>query len=259
MTDRTCKVDGCDTPEGVGRKKYQMCEKHFTRLRRTGTTTDPMIATCVTCHGAFTRPGKRGPIPKHCSPECAPECVVDGCVRKQTRKKWCGRHYNRWWDHGDAARTPTHIVSEERLCVVCGAIPDADSSMRKFCSVLCHGDYYRYGAKGRPTQTNCGVCDTVIDLTAPDKRGRRQSTQTLVCKNCRRDPRAYELSAVQLAERDGANCALCLDPVDFGLKSPDDFSPSVDHIIPWSRGGRNDAANLQLAHRICNVRKGVGT
>ena len=47
-------------------------------------------------------------------------------------------------------------------------------------------------------------------------------------------------------------CAICGLPVDKSLKYPHPMSPSVDHIIPCSRGGSDDLDNLQLAHRKCN-------
>ena len=51
-------------------------------------------------------------------------------------------------------------------------------------------------------------------------------------------------------------CAICGLPVDKSLKSPHPMSPSVDHIIPISKGGDATAIdNLQLAHRTCNRMK----
>lgn len=47
-------------------------------------------------------------------------------------------------------------------------------------------------------------------------------------------------------------CGICGQPVDKSLKYPDPMSPTVDHIIPCSRGGSDDLDNLQLAHRKCN-------
>lgn len=48
-------------------------------------------------------------------------------------------------------------------------------------------------------------------------------------------------------------CAICGKPVDFTLKFPDPMSPTVDHIIPISKGGHpSDLQNLQLAHLSCN-------
>ena len=52
-------------------------------------------------------------------------------------------------------------------------------------------------------------------------------------------------------------CGICGKPVDFSYKPPHPLSPSVDHIIPVSKGGHpTDISNLQLAHRCCNRAKG---
>ena len=51
-------------------------------------------------------------------------------------------------------------------------------------------------------------------------------------------------------------CAICGKPVDFSLKFPHPLSPTIDHIIPISKGGHpSDIDNLQLAHRCCNRQK----
>lgn len=60
-----------------------------------------------------------------------------------------------------------------------------------------------------------------------------------------------------LADRDGPNCALCSKRVDLALSgTKDNGKPSVDHIVPRSKGGPNDLANLTLTHLSCNVAKG---
>lgn len=51
-------------------------------------------------------------------------------------------------------------------------------------------------------------------------------------------------------------CGICGQPVDMTFKPPHPLSPSVDHIIPVSKGGHpSDLSNLQLAHRWCNRQK----
>jgi 5-methylcytosine-specific restriction endonuclease McrA len=53
-------------------------------------------------------------------------------------------------------------------------------------------------------------------------------------------------------------CAICGQLVDKSIKHPHPLSPEVDEVIPVSRGGSpTDKSNLQLAHRICNQRRGA--
>ena len=48
-------------------------------------------------------------------------------------------------------------------------------------------------------------------------------------------------------------CGICGKPVDRSLKYPDPGSPTIDHIVPITRGGHPSALeNLQLAHFRCN-------
>lgn len=54
-----------------------------------------------------------------------------------------------------------------------------------------------------------------------------------------------------------STCAVCGGIVDKTIKAPHPMSPSIDHIIPVSRGGHpSDLDNLQLTHRACNRAKG---
>jgi 5-methylcytosine-specific restriction endonuclease McrA len=57
--------------------------------------------------------------------------------------------------------------------------------------------------------------------------------------------------------RDEWICGLCNLPVDRALRWPDPLSPSLDHVIPLVAGGEHSQVNTQLAHWICNVRKGA--
>ncbi|MFP5219082.1 MAG: HNH endonuclease [Actinomycetes bacterium] len=60
----------------------------------------------------------------------------------------------------------------------------------------------------------------------------------------------------RLVERDGPRCWLCGNDVDLAASARAPASPSVDHVVPRARGGGNEPANLRLAHRACNGRRG---
>lgn len=52
-------------------------------------------------------------------------------------------------------------------------------------------------------------------------------------------------------------CPLCDQRIDSSLAHPDPLSKSVDHIVPLSKGGTHERANVQWAHLVCNIRKGA--
>lgn len=57
-------------------------------------------------------------------------------------------------------------------------------------------------------------------------------------------------------ERDKGRCGICGGMVDFTKVSPDPMAPSLDHIVPISKGGEHSYTNIQLAHLGCNMSKG---
>lgn len=62
-----------------------------------------------------------------------------------------------------------------------------------------------------------------------------------------------------LYERDNWVCQLCKEPVDRDAHYLTIWAPSLDHIIPQSKGGGHGDDNLRLAHRWCNSVRGDDT
>lgn len=58
-----------------------------------------------------------------------------------------------------------------------------------------------------------------------------------------------------VGDRDGWVCQLCRLPVDRDA-TVRSLKPSLDHVLPVSRGGRHELGNVQLAHVLCNLSKG---
>ena len=56
--------------------------------------------------------------------------------------------------------------------------------------------------------------------------------------------------------RDGWRCQLCGEPVDMCAEPSAPLAPALDHIVPRSRGGNDDPANLRLTHSLCNIQRG---
>lgn len=62
-------------------------------------------------------------------------------------------------------------------------------------------------------------------------------------------------------ERDSWDCQLCARPVDSSLHHRDNWSASLDHIIPQSHMLIPDhsPSNLRLVHKMCNSMRGDGS
>lgn len=72
--------------------------------------------------------------------------------------------------------------------------------------------------------------------------------------------RVQRLLAVVLAEY-GTTCVLCRGehgPIELDPDAPTyaRLGPSVEHVLPRSRGGSDDLGNLRPAHRACNSARG---
>lgn len=52
-----------------------------------------------------------------------------------------------------------------------------------------------------------------------------------------------------LFKRDGNICYLCNMPIHEDVAT-------IDHVVPLSKGGRDDSTNYKLVHPLCNIQKG---
>lgn len=75
----------------------------------------------------------------------------------------------------------------------------------------------------------------------------------------------WDISIEKIARRDGDACYLCgesCDTKDYTVRSDGtfiagNFYPSIEHVIPISKGGTHTWDNVLLAHRYCNSVKGA--
>lgn len=95
------------------------------------------------------------------------------------------------------------------------------------------------------TLTLCSEC--VAPRAVALRRYYRRKAQTVGV------PHEY----LAVAERDAWVCHLCSGPVDPTVSRRDPLGGTVDHLVPVSRGGGDEASNVALAHRRCNVKRGA--
>lgn len=179
---------------------------------------DGQAARCWKCAG-LGAPVTGGSRDGHCfSTAYRAGCRCDECKRYNTER---GREYRA---RRAAQGHPTYRFGPFRPCAYCGGDFQAKAS-RKFCSLDC---YVRSqgGEVGNPKRpaTRYWISDSARDA---------------------------------IFEAANYVCALCDEPMRLDLEPLHDLYPTLDHIVPRSRGGSDDPSNLQPAHRLCNLRKGA--
>lgn len=116
---------------------------------------------------------------------------------------------------------------QERICLHCSNIITQERrSDAMFCSQECN---YKAHALQRKLRNRA------------NEEGKRGYLRTEIC------------------ERDGWICQICKEPVERTAHHPNPLAPSLDHIIPVSKGGSSDPSNLQLTHLRCNLKRGNRT
>lgn len=103
-------------------------------------------------------------------------------------------------------------------------------------------------------QGACIVCDD--QFLSPGMFSRYCSK---ACRVRNRSNKSYGLSwldRMALFARDDWVCQICMEPVDYSADPSSDWYPTLDHIVPQSKGGSHDVGNLRTAHRWCNSVRG---
>lgn len=103
-------------------------------------------------------------------------------------------------------------------------------------------------------QGDCPVCGE--RFVSPGSESRYCSRE---CRAKNRSSRNFGLTwldRMALFERDSWTCQICSEPVDYSAHYLSDWYPTLDHIVPRSKGGGDAVENLRTAHRWCNSVRG---
>lgn len=124
-------------------------------------------------------------------------------------------------------------------------------------------------AKRRAKLHKCPVCGELTtrpkycSATCSHKASNtsRDAKRRIKIKNAMVDK---DITIERLYERDNGICYLCGCVCDWDDKVTKgetvicgDMYPSIDHVVPLSKGGSHSWQNVKLAHRICNTLKGA--
>jgi 5-methylcytosine-specific restriction endonuclease McrA len=122
---------------------------------------------------------------------------------------------------------------------------------------VCHCPFIRLG-KGRKV---CGSsCQSYVTRQRQKARGVKQSWRNGVSIRQRCEKHGVKCENVvplMVFRRDNFQCQLCGIATDPCATPSHESYPTIDHIIPVSRGGPHTYDNVQCACRKCNTRKGT--
>lgn len=191
---------------------------------------------CKTCDAMFTA---ATPVIRHCSQECRRKQMPAKYVAKVC--SWCFVTFT----------TTTNRV--ERICC------------SRECQKTLKTHYERWRQRDRcaiPQCIQCGAmggfdpvrrdkCDDCFDLISVVRRGQSEARR----RDAVRTGDRITLSA--LMSRDDRRCHLCGGTTYWSKGPLHDKYPTIDHLVPISQGGTHTWDNVALAHRGCNLRRGV--
>lgn len=282
---RTCHIPGCT-------KKSQgtTCEMHRARIRRWG---DPNVASAAEAH-ALGRTVNQPPSTERQCVKCGhtfksrshrtcDKCRgrsdfsksrtidCDGCgTTMACRRGTAGPNGGRQCDYCAAFRQ-AHMMEwllvaplPMRQCRHCGTTFQTKNARQVFCRPDCVRDpdrtrtclhcsiTYKPRAKtvGRDEHACSPECDKHVQKAIRHRIKERRRSR-------KRNAYVADVNRLAIFNRDKWTCQLCGRKVDRKKVAPHPRSPSLDHIVPISRGGTHEPANVQLACFGCNSRKGA--
>lgn len=167
-------------------------------------------------------------------------------------------------------------MAQRTACAHCGGrLPPKGRTgpLPTYCSVQCRSIAARDIARARRVEARsnlpecrpCVVCSVPFAVEVGSTGRPKQFCSTKCSRWYRRHitrtiPRASRFVSLaqrqEIYERDGWVCQICMEPVDRKAHYLSNWFPSLDHIVPRSRGGTHDPANLRTAHRWCNSVRG---
>lgn len=250
MAGQECAAEGCDTPLSppYGRG---LCSLHYGRLQKYGSTELPPRAML-----------KNTP------------CTVRDCEKPHASGGMCSAHYTRLRRTGSATtRKFGQVVDGKRICATCNVDTPLElmsKSAKSYCRE-CVNTAARARLVYKPKvlgKRPCNYCGLEFSYNkkknlhcSPECAAATINTRNWKHLQARRarmkDAYVESFHSREIYERDRWLCGICEKQIDPAAKLPDKMSASIDHVIPISKGGTHERANVQAAHLFCNVSKGA--
>ena len=256
---KICVEGGCDRPV----RARGVCDMHYKRQARAeGRWNEKKLVACVVCDTEVERVGGGGrKYGNVCSTICRE--LLNGGPAERCRipddhwVRWIGK-FSHWPRYGmkDCAHCGTNFVLKSAAQIYCSSKCSGAAGWARRREKLGWVSYEETQSKDRycercgkeyrsPYLSRVHCSDFCRDADADD---RRKSRGTKLYHGW-----ISKFVRLKIYERDNYICWLCNEPVDRDADpQKDDWAPSLDHVVPRSRGGSHDPENLRTAHRWCN-------
>lgn len=250
---------GCDAALKGQQRKWcsNACSQRvsFNRSKRRPDKSRSWVPTKTCAHCGTSIEG-RGPQAKYCSQRCRWDVGHDNQTERARQTKR---------DAGEPLPGDM-IPCANPQCFNAAVYASNRAFCSRDCNVYFHSNRHWLG-QGPSTRVCFRPCP---DCQAPVTMTKGNGTPK-VCKSCRvvrnkgingrknharRTIGPPALSVHELAARDGCRCHICHRKIDMALTGLAKWGPTIEHILPVSKGGTNEPENLALAHRHCNTARG---
>ena len=151
---------------------------------------------------------------------------------------------------GNVRTRTRHKIFEDNQNIACPICNNNRKGISVGVCSDCGKEFVRYS----PQQVLCRDCHD------EQERIKRNTMKRIREAKARQNGKVdYSITLTRLIERDRHICQICgreVDETDYVYVNDTFIAgnnyPSIDHIIPLSKGGVHQWDNVQLAHRICN-------
>lgn len=134
------------------------------------------------------------------------------------------------------------------------------------CEVCRRANTLDHGARRGVVETEraCRICGTLFTSRTPrqwlcsdDCRRQQARAHSSAYRASRRAGRSVERPVIpsRIFDRDRWRCHICRRKLTAKHKWPHPWSPSIDHLLPLTRGGEHVPENVATACLRCNIAK----
>lgn len=247
MNKRTCSIEGCVKPH----RARGLCGSHYNQHHQPNRHAKKLVP-CVWCGEMTLKHSGGGRL---YGQTCSDECRT--AIRYPPQSPLPADHWARWY--GKASQWPRYGWT---ACTQCGGQLAGTAPNTMYCSKICRWLAYE---RRNGVRATADIVAQVRQCTRCGDDYTHHRLQRTHCSDLCRDLDAAERGAylhhgwirpavrIALYERDNYTCWLCGEPCDKNADPQrDNWSPTLDHVIPRSQGGTHEHSNLRTAHRWCN-------